>query len=226
MTNSRNYGISLTLFFILVAAFQGNAVMKRKWVTAEADTVYLDQNEIRAFYVNKNVGEDLSNAALLLSVAAIPAFFVSSSYAASNGQGREYNRTSLVGDIFAEGVFPFCALVMAIGNVQYGQAARKDPYVESSITSSWLPYIVSAASLASFAMLANRILFTECYHTTGLTEEYEKCDEVPSGGIVAASTLITIPWMRYQFRKSRLRLDGLEIRPGRESQKVSVRFGF
>lgn len=225
MTYSRNNGIILALFFVLVAAFQGNAVMKRKWVTAEADTVYLDQNEIRRFYVSKNVGEDLSNAALLLSVAAIPAFYASMYYAGS-GAGRDYNRTTLVGDVFAEGVLPFCALVMAIGNFQYGQAARKDPYVEHSITSSWLPYLVSAASLVSFSILANRIFFTECYHTTGLVEEYEKCDEVPSGGIFSASALITIPWMRYQFRKSRLRLDGLEIQPGKESQKVSIRIGF
>jgi hypothetical protein len=224
-THSRNNGILPALFFILVAAFQGNAVLNKKWVTAEADTVYLDQNEIREYYVNKNVGEDLSNAALLLSVAAIPAFYASMSYAAS-GPGREYNRTSLVKNVFSEGVFPFCALVMAIGNIQYAQAARKDPYAESSITSSWLPYFVSAASLVSFSMLANRILFTECYHTTGFIEDYEKCEEVPSGSIVGASTLITIPWMRYQFRKSRLRLDGLEIRPGRESQKVSVWLGF
>lgn len=199
--------------------------MNRKWVTAEADTVYLDRNEIREYYVNKNVGEDFSNAALLLSVAAIPAFYVAL-YEAGSGPGREYNRTSLVKNIFSEGVFPFCALVMAIGNIQYGQAARKDSYGEHSITSSWLPYFVSAASLVSFSMLASRILFTECYHTTGLIEEYEKCDEVPSGSIVGVSTLITIPWMRYQFHKSRLRLDGLEIRPGRESQKVSVRLGF
>lgn len=225
MTYSKNFGLSPALFFILVAALQGYAVMNRKWVTAEADTVYLDQNEIREFYTNKNVGEDLSNAALLLSVAAIPAFYVSTYYAGSM-HGREYNRTTFVNDAFAEGVFPFCALVMAMGNIQYGQAARKDRYVEHSIASSWLPYLVSAASLVSFSMLANRIFFTECYHTTGLIEEYEKCDEVPSGGIVGASTLITIPWMRYQFRKSRLRLDGLEIRPGRESQKVSVLFGF
>ena len=218
-------GILPALFFLLVAAFQGNAVINRKWVTAEADTVYLDQNEIREYYTNKNVGEDLSNTALLLSFVAIPAFYVSL-YEAGSGPGREYNRTSLVRNIFSEGVFPFCALVMAIGNIQYAKAARKDPYVESSIASSWLPYFVSAASLVSFSMLANRILFTECYHTTGLMEEYDRCDEVPSGSIVGASTLITIPWMRYQFRKSRLRLDGLEIRPGRELQKVSVRFGF
>ena len=225
LTHSRSKGFILALFFVLVAAFQGNAVMNRKWVTAEADTVYLDQNAIREFYVNKNIGEDLSNAALLLSVAAIPAFYVSSYYAGS-AQGREFNRTNFVGDLFSEGVFPFCALVMAIGNVQYAQAARKDPYGEHSITTSWLPYIVSAASLVSFSMLANRFFFTECYHTTGLIEEYEKCEEVPSGSVVGVSTLITIPWMRYQFRNSRLRLDGLEIRLGRELQKVSVSLGF
>jgi hypothetical protein len=46
---------------------------------------------------------------------------------------------------------------MAIGNIQYGQAAQKDPYMETCITASWL------------------------------TEEYEKCDEVPSAGIKKVS---------------------------------------
>jgi hypothetical protein len=211
---------------MLLVHFQAYAKMNQKWVTAEADTVYLNQVEMKEYFVSKSLGEDLSNTALLMAVAAIPSFYVALYYAGSIREGREYNRISLVGDLFSEGVFPLCAMIMAVGNMQYKKAAQKDPYLKTAIATSWLPYLVTATSIVSFSLLANRILLTDCYHTSGSNEDYGKCEDVPSGMLVGVSTLITIPWMRYQFRNSRLRLEGLEIQPSRELKSFSFKLSF
>jgi hypothetical protein len=225
MKKKKDQIIFCVLNLILFTTLQTNAKLNTKWVMAEPDTVYLNKINAREYFVYKNIGEDLSNIGLLTSVAAIPLYYVSLAVAAY-GTEREDERITFVTDVFSEGVLPLSAFVMAIGNICYSNATEKDPFLNSSITNSWLPYIVASASLISFSLLANRIYFTQCYHTSGTMEEFEKCDEVPHGGIVGVSALVTIPWMRYQFRNSKLKLDGIEIRPIGDSKKVSLIIGF
>lgn len=54
----------------------------------------------------------------------------------------------------------------------------------------------------------------------------QKCNDNAYEAMLTFSTLVTVPWMRFQFFKSRIRLDNLEIRTIGDSKKISMKLGF